>query len=65
MDIELFVCSATQMSNGSCISILQKKGSFWGPVVGEDQKWILNSLSVVLPKCRMGLVFWVPLLERV
>jgi len=42
-----------------------KKGSLLDPVVGEDQKWLLNHLPVALPKHGMGLVFWVMLLKIV
>lgn len=39
------------------------KGSLLGLIVGEDQKYVLNSLTVALCKREMGLVFWVSLLE--
>jgi hypothetical protein len=42
-----------------------RKDSLLGPIVGEDQKWVLNHLPVALPKRRMGLIFWVSLLEIV
>ena len=34
-----------------------------GLVVGEDAEYVLNLLSVALPKERIGLEFWVLLLE--
>jgi len=34
-----------------------------GLIVGEDAEYVLNLLPVALPKERMGLVFWMLLLE--
>ena len=36
-----------------------QKGLSFGLVVGEDQKYVLNTLHVALPKEQMGLIFWV------
>jgi hypothetical protein len=34
-----------------------RKSSLFGPIVGKEKKWVLNTLPVALPKSQMGLVF--------
>ena len=40
---------------------IYKNSSILGLVVDEDKKWVLKHLPVALPKRKMGLIFWVPI----